>query len=407
MGRKGGGGRSRRADRGESAGGRAPGTPGPPPASGRRGRPGVPCRLCGRRLDPGGGGRGIGNGVCRRPDGHSVHRHPRVSGLRGVQTGVGGGRRRRHRVDRTDHGGARRRVGHPFRAGRRHEGRAVVSEVAARIADEALDALLLRPPVAVEPQAVFDRQGARRLLAGGPVRGRNPRHPTRRRHRVGVRRAAAREPGRGRMIRGPLLAALVWITGCVPVGRPPVGPDPAAPAGAEPVVVPSMPRAPRAADPSGSCPDDGRQAVLDAVNLIRGDRGLAPLRPERRLEAAAERHALDLARHQMRGHEGSDGSQPAGRASEAGYPWRLIGENVATGFIQPSTVVAGWMASPPHRENLLTPDFREAGVAYDGGDTSVGPVWVLVLGWRSESTGESGRCVGGSAGREPPSPAGR
>jgi uncharacterized protein YkwD len=146
------------------------------------------------------------------------------------------------------------------------------------------------------------------------------------------------------------------------------------------------------------CPAGRRQTMLDAINLIRGDLGLYPLRPEPRLSSTAEHHALDLLTHGLQGHEGSDGSLPPERATRTGYPWILVGENVATGFGSASGVVSGWMASPPHRRNLLTPDFREVGIGWQGGNGGAGPVWVLVLGRRRAAPQGPPPCADGSGG---------
>ncbi len=176
-----------------------------------------------------------------------------------------------------------------------------------------------------------------------------------------------------------------------------VRPAPEAAAPAPAAVAPPPPASPGPSD-SGSepaaCPDDRRQTALDAVNLIRTDRGLVALRPEARLQEAARTHARDLAEHGLRGHEGSDGSSPPERATAAGYPWILVGENVARGYASPSAVVSGWMASPPHRDNILTADYREVGVAWAEGPSTPNPVWVLVLGRRRAAPEGPPGCVG-------------
>jgi uncharacterized protein YkwD len=43
----------------------------------------------------------------------------------------------------------------------------------------------------------------------------------------------------------------------------------------------------------------------------------------------------------------------------------VVGENLAyaTGDATPARVVAAWMASPDHRENILEPEFRDSGIA--------------------------------------------
>ena len=65
------------------------------------------------------------------------------------------------------------------------------------------------------------------------------------------------------------------------------------------------------------------------------------------------------------GHESPDGSAPADRVRAAGIDFRLVGENVAHS-LRPlgavHAVVDEWMASPGHRANILTPDFRRTGV---------------------------------------------
>jgi uncharacterized protein YkwD len=43
-----------------------------------------------------------------------------------------------------------------------------------------------------------------------------------------------------------------------------------------------------------------------------------------------------------------------------------VGENLVWGtgpLSTPHSLVASWMNSPPHRENLLKPTFREIGIA--------------------------------------------
>jgi uncharacterized protein YkwD len=63
-------------------------------------------------------------------------------------------------------------------------------------------------------------------------------------------------------------------------------------------------------------------------------------------------------------HEGSDGTTVAERATRAGYGWRLIGENIASGQPSASEAVAGWIDSPRHCANLMNPAFTEMGAGY-------------------------------------------
>ena len=57
----------------------------------------------------------------------------------------------------------------------------------------------------------------------------------------------------------------------------------------------------------------------------------------------------------------SHGTNFAGRITAAGYVWRAAGENIATGFATPRSVVHAWMASAGHCQNILNPQYRNVG----------------------------------------------
>ncbi|MGQ9715234.1 MAG: CAP domain-containing protein [Anaerolineae bacterium] len=129
------------------------------------------------------------------------------------------------------------------------------------------------------------------------------------------------------------------------------------------------------------------QRVLELTNQARREAGLPPLKLNETLQAVALAHAQDMAAHDFVGHVGSDGSTLAQRLRNAGFTgWLMASENVAAGFSTPEGVVAAWLASPGHRNNLLNPSLREIGVAYtyDAEDT-YGPFyhyWVQVFSCR-------------------------
>ena len=117
----------------------------------------------------------------------------------------------------------------------------------------------------------------------------------------------------------------------------------------------------------------GRE-ILDAVNAARavprncGDRAFgaaAPVAWNAALAAAALAHSRDMAARRHFGHQGSDGSMVASRATRAGYSWRLVGENIAAGQTSAAEAVAGWIESPGHCVNLMNPLFTEMGAGYD------------------------------------------
>src|SRR4051812_46945758 len=95
-------------------------------------------------------------------------------------------------------------------------------------------------------------------------------------------------------------------------------------------------------------------AVIGMVNHARVAHHLRPLRADHRLAVAASH---------WRGHHHGRG-QPLRRVRRAGYrAWRAS-ENLAWGQgLTPKAAVEAWLASPPHRANMLDPRVVATGVA--------------------------------------------
>jgi uncharacterized protein YkwD len=54
------------------------------------------------------------------------------------------------------------------------------------------------------------------------------------------------------------------------------------------------------------------------------------------------------------------------RITAAGFIWSWAGENIATGFPTPRSVVTAWMASPDHCRNILDPHYSMVGTGVVG-----------------------------------------
>ncbi|MFJ9559004.1 CAP domain-containing protein [Streptomyces fuscichromogenes] len=104
--------------------------------------------------------------------------------------------------------------------------------------------------------------------------------------------------------------------------------------------------------------------VVELVNAERGKVGCSALTLNTTLSKVAQAHSADMALHQNMSHTGSDGSSPGDRITGAGYAWSAYGENVAYGYATPEQVMAGWMASPGHKANILNCAFKEIGVGF-------------------------------------------
>lgn len=105
-------------------------------------------------------------------------------------------------------------------------------------------------------------------------------------------------------------------------------------------------------------------AVVARTNAYREEHGLAPLARNALLDRAAEEKVADMVAKDYFAHESPDGEGAADIMRRVGYEYLIIGENLALGsFADAEDLVGGWMKSDSHRENLLTPSFREIGVA--------------------------------------------
>ena len=107
--------------------------------------------------------------------------------------------------------------------------------------------------------------------------------------------------------------------------------------------------------------------VAKRVNAVRRSHGLHPLRLSPALTAAARRHSRDMARRGYFEHDSANGAPFWARIERhyraEGYGRWEVGENIlwTSGGATAIEVVGEWMASPPHRDNLLSGTWRELG----------------------------------------------
>ena len=110
-------------------------------------------------------------------------------------------------------------------------------------------------------------------------------------------------------------------------------------------------------------------SVLVDINAFRAAHGLARLRLSPRLTSAAHAHSQQMAQDGYFAHESADGSAfwkrllSFYRASPA-HSW-AVGENLlwSSSALNGVRTLGLWLASPPHRRNLLDPRWREIGVS--------------------------------------------
>lgn len=106
------------------------------------------------------------------------------------------------------------------------------------------------------------------------------------------------------------------------------------------------------------------QQIFDLVNAERARVGVAPLKLNPRLVAAAQIHARDMASLGIMEHDLPGVAQPTltSRAQFVGYQYGWLGENIASGFTDAQSLVNAWMNSTDHRANILFASLTESGV---------------------------------------------
>ena len=107
------------------------------------------------------------------------------------------------------------------------------------------------------------------------------------------------------------------------------------------------------------------EQVVYLTNLERVKNGLSPLKMNSLLAQAAQGHAEAMAAGDFFDHLNPvTGSAMEDRINATGYEWSFLAENIGAGYETAEDVVKGWMESPKHRENILTPGLREVGIGY-------------------------------------------
>jgi len=139
------------------------------------------------------------------------------------------------------------------------------------------------------------------------------------------------------------------------------------------------------AAPAGRCTagdDADRLAdqVLQLVNLERAEAGLTPVVRNTALSKMAGEYACRMIEGAFFGHkDAASGAGPLERAISSRYSFHAIGENLAAGQETAAEVMKVWMESPSHRDIILDPLWKDAGIAVRlGGEYAI--YWVQEFG---------------------------
>lgn len=118
--------------------------------------------------------------------------------------------------------------------------------------------------------------------------------------------------------------------------------------------------------------------LLSFTNQKRLQQGVNSLTLNQQLSKAALLKAKDMFAKGYWAHNAPEGTTPWFFIKKAQYNYIYAGENLAKGFNSSSEVVEAWMASPSHRENMLSENYQDIGFAVLAGKLK-GEEGVLVV----------------------------
>jgi len=111
------------------------------------------------------------------------------------------------------------------------------------------------------------------------------------------------------------------------------------------------------------------RAVVQELNRARASHGIRPLRFGDGLDVAAAQHSRSMLERGYFDHTSPDGTKFDRRIrhyySSRGWRRWAVGEALLSSSteLDARTIVQAWLDSPPHREVILSPLYRDAGLA--------------------------------------------
>ncbi len=109
--------------------------------------------------------------------------------------------------------------------------------------------------------------------------------------------------------------------------------------------------------------DISSEELLLLTNKERQNAGVGSLILNNKLSEAAAKKAQDMFEYNYWAHNSPEGKTPWVFIKSSGYKYVYAGENLARGFSSAEDAVRAWMASPDHRNNMLSSNYQDVGFA--------------------------------------------
>ncbi|MEK4023634.1 CAP and S-layer homology domain-containing protein [Sporosarcina sp. FSL W7-1283] len=113
-------------------------------------------------------------------------------------------------------------------------------------------------------------------------------------------------------------------------------------------------------EPPVNQPSLAAQTIIN-VNAERKAAKVPSLQADPALNKIAAAKAEDMAKHGELTHTSPTYGTVPEMLEKFNYKWKAYGENIAAGYISAKGVTDAWLASPGHKENLLSPTFTHMG----------------------------------------------
>jgi len=115
-----------------------------------------------------------------------------------------------------------------------------------------------------------------------------------------------------------------------------------------------------------------KEVILKEVNKLRAkgcycggkyQKPVGPVKWNDTLYRSAMSHAKEMSRYKFFSHYSRDGKDIGQRLTRIGYPWKVVGENIAEGQRKFSQAMVDWIESETHCKMLMDKRVDEMAVA--------------------------------------------
>ncbi len=103
--------------------------------------------------------------------------------------------------------------------------------------------------------------------------------------------------------------------------------------------------------------------IVELTNQKRQELNLPDLKHSTALDQSAKLKAQDMLKNNYFAHTSPQKIKPWHWFKQVNYNYTFAGENLAMNFIEAEDALDAWMNSPTHRDNIISDNYKEIGVA--------------------------------------------